>query len=416
MRDISTLIIGAGQAGLAMSHCLSQRSIEHVLLERGQVANSWRTERWDSLRLLTPNWQSRLPGYTYTGDQPDGFRSMPQTIDFLSGYAQQIAAPIETETTVLSVDAIANGYLVKTNRGDWTCRSVVIASGACNIARVPACAAELPADITSITPLTYRNPDQLPGGNVLVVGASATGVQLASELQRSGRQVTLATGEHVRVPRTYRGRDIKWWMDQTGIMDMTLAEVDDVRRARHVPSLQLIGSPTHETISLNSLQSIGVQIAGRVMGLSGDKVQFSGSLPNVCSLADLKMNRLLKQIDEWIEAVAPDGVTEPSYRLRETRVPRDPLLQLDLKEAGIETVIWATGFKPDYSWLNVPVVTPRGELRHQGGVVDAPGMYVLGLPFLRRRKSSLIDGVGDDARDLAIHLSAYLNGVLAEAA
>ncbi len=416
MRDISTLIVGAGQAGLAMSHCLSQRSIEHVLLERGQVANSWRTERWDSLRLLTPNWQSRLPGFTYTGDQPDGYRSMPQTIDFLAGYAHKIAAPVEAETTVLSVEQAADGYLVKTDRGDWTCRSVIIASGACNIANVPACAAELSADITSLTPLTYRNPDQLSDGNVLVVGASATGVQLASELQRSGRQVTLATGEHVRVPRTYRGRDIKWWMDQTGLMDMTLAEVDDINRARHVPSLQLIGSPTQETISLNSLQAIGVQVAGRVMGMAGNQVQFSGSLPNVCSLADLKMNRLLKQIDDWIETAAPDSITEPSYRLRETIIPRDPLLHLNLKEAGIDTVIWATGFKPDYSWLNVPVVTPRGTLRHQGGIVDAPGLYVLGLPFLRRRKSSLIDGVGDDARDLADHLAAYLNGVLAAAA
>lgn len=416
MRDISTLIIGAGQAGLAMSHCLSQRSIEHVLLERGQVANSWRTERWDSLRLLTPNWQSRLPGYTYTGDQPDTYRTMPQTIDFLSTYAQQIAAPVEAETTVLGVEPIANGYLVKTNRGDWTCRSLVIASGACNIANVPDCAAELPSDITSITPLTYRNPDQLSDGNVLVVGASATGVQLASELQRSGRQVTLATGEHVRVPRTYRGRDIKWWMDRTGIMDMGLDDIDDLNRARHVPSLQLIGSPTQETISLNSLQAIGVQIAGRVMGMSGTKVQFSGSLANVCKLADLKMNRLLSQIDEWIEAAAPEGVAEPSYRLRETQVPRDPLLQLDLKQAGIETVIWATGYKPDYSWLNVPVLNRRGALRHHGGIVDAPGLYVLGLPFLRRRKSSLIDGVGDDARDLADHLCTYLTGTLAEAA
>lgn len=416
MRDISTLIIGAGQAGLAMSHCLSQRSIEHVLLERGQVANSWRTERWDSLRLLTPNWQSRLPGFAYTGDQPDGYRTMPQTIEFLSGYADKIAAPVESETTVLSVEATASGYLVKTDRGDWTCRSVVIASGACNIANVPACADELSDDVTSLTPLTYRNPEQLSDGNVLIVGASATGVQLAAELQRAGRQVTLATGEHVRVPRTYRGRDIKWWMDKTGVMDMGLADVDDVNRARHVPSLQLIGSPTQETISLNSLQAIGVQITGRVMGMSGHQVQFSGSLPNVCKLADLKMNRLLTQIDEWIDTQASREIAEPSYRLRETIIPSDPLLRLDLKQAGIETVIWATGFKPDYSWLNVPVLNGRGQLRHQGGIVDAPGLYVLGLPFLRRRKSSLIDGVGDDARALADHLSRFLSNALAEAA
>lgn len=410
MRHASVIIIGAGQAGLAMSHCLTRLSIDHVLLERGEVAQSWRTERWDSLRLLTPNWQSRLPGYAYLGDDPDGFRTMPETIDFLAGYANRIAAPVETQTDVRRVRRTEAGYTVATSRGDWSCRALVIASGACNIAQVPAMAEALPAGVQSLSPMDYRNPDQLAEGGVLIVGASATGVQLAQEIHLSGRPVTLAVGEHVRVPRTYRGRDIKWWMDAAGLLDTGHDEVADVNRARSVPSLQLVGSPTRETISLNSLQSGGVTIVGRVMGLDGARVRFSGALANVCHLADLKMNRLLKSIDEWAEHAGLSGTLEPTYRLRPTDVPETPLLELDLHAAGIRTVLWATGYRPDYSWLDVPVLGRKGGLSHRGGVVEAPGLYVLGLPFLRRRKSSLIDGVGDDARDLSTHLAAFLAG------
>ncbi len=408
MRHTKTLIIGAGQAGLAMSHCLTERSIEHVILERGQVANSWRKERWDSLRLLTPNWQSRLPGFAYCGPNPDGFRTMPETIEFLSSYAKTINAPVETETEVLSVRQHNDGYLVSTNRGDWMCHALVLASGACNIANVPRCADDMPEAVQSLTPLQYKSPAQLPEGEVLVVGASATGVQLANEIQRAGRKVYLATGEHVRVPRTYRGKDIKYWMDVTGALDLDLNSVDDVTRARHVPSLQLIGSPAHETISLNSLQVAGVTVTGRLMGFANGSAQFSGSLANVCSLADLKMNRLLESIDSWIDANGMAANVEPSYRLRPTEVPAEPLLTLDLAKSNINTVIWATGYRPDYSWLNVPVLDGKGRLRHDGGVVDAPGLYAMGLPFMRRRKSSLIDGVGDDARDLSAHLANYL--------
>ena len=416
MRCTTTIIIGAGQAGLAMSRCLTELSIEHVILERGQVANSWRKERWDSLRLLTPNWESRLPGFTYAGPDPDGFRTMPETIDFLDTYASSFNAPVECETEVLSVSPHVDGYIVKTSQGDWRCRSVVIASGACNIANVPRFASEAPAGVTSMTPMQYRNPAMLEDGDVLVVGGSATGVQLASEIQRAGRNVFLATGEHIRTPRSYRGKDIKWWMDVTGALDLRIDEVDDVTRVRHVPSMQLIGSPAHETISLNSLQAEGVCVAGRLMGFANSKAQFSGALANLCSLADLKMNRLLQSIDEWIDENGMSGDVEPSYRLQPTRVPQTPLVDLDLTAANIKTIIWATGYRPDYSWLDVPVIDRKGMLRHDGGVVDAPGLYAMGLPFMRRRKSTLIDGVGDDARDLSAHLMKFLDGAAARAA
>ena len=420
MRCTTTIIIGAGQAGLAMSRHLTELSVEHVILERGQVANSWRKERWDSLRLLTPNWQSRLPGFAYSGSDPDGYRTMPETIDFLSDYASSFNAPIETETTVLSVRTQNDGYTVETDQGDWTCKSVVLASGACNIANVPRAAEMMPQDTHSITPMEYRNPDALEDGGVLIVGGSATGVQFAHEIKRAGREVFLATGEHVRVPRTYRGKDIMAWMDAVGAFDLDLNEVDDITRARHVPSMQLIGTPAHETISLNSLQAEGVTIAGRLMGFSGNNAQFSGSLANVCSLADLKMNRLLQSIDEWIDGCGMGAEVEASYRLRPTEVPETPLVSLDLRDAGIKTVIWATGYRADYSWLDRSladqVLDRKGRIIHQGGVLGLPGLYAMGLPFMRKRKSTLIDGAGDDARDLSQHLMAFLNNEHSKAA
>ncbi|MGE0554326.1 MAG: NAD(P)-binding domain-containing protein, partial [Gemmatimonadales bacterium] len=231
----TTVIIGAGQAGLAMSRCLSERSIDHIVIERGEVANSWKTERWDSLRLLTPNWQSRLPGYGYRGDDPDGFRTMPETIAFLERYAQVVSAPVLTHTRVRSVRRAGDGYLVSTSGGDWRCRAVVLASGACNVASVPGVASAVPSTIATLSPLEYKNPDQLAPGGVLVVGASASGIQIAEEIHRSGRPVTLSVGEHVRVPRVYRGRDILGWMVRFGVLVERYTEVDSVVRVRGVP-------------------------------------------------------------------------------------------------------------------------------------------------------------------------------------
>jgi len=392
-----------------MSRCLAERSIDHVVLERGEVANSWKTERWDSLRLLTPNWQSRLPGFGYEGDDPDGFRTMPEIIDFLDRYTEVIAAPVETRTTVTSVRAEGDGYAVTTDRGEWRCPSVVLASGACNLPRVPSLAEAVPPDIATLTPDRYRNPDQLEEGGVLIVGASATGTQLADEIHRSGRPVTLAVGEHVRGPRVYRGRDIQWWMDKAGVHDERYDEVDDINRARNVPSIQLAGSPERRTLDLNALTDIGVRLVGRLAGVSDGKAQFSGSLKNVCALADLKMNRLLNTIDEWASEAGLDGEVPVPHRFPPTRVDEAPPLGLDLKSGEIKTIVWATGFRPDFSWLEVPVLDRKGQIRHDGGVVEAPGLYVIGLQFLRRRKSALIDGAGDDARDLADHLVSYLN-------
>jgi putative flavoprotein involved in K+ transport len=285
---------------------------------------------------------------------------------------------------------------------------LVLASGACNLASIPSLAAGLPANVASLTPLQYRNPSLLPDGGVMVVGASASGMQIAREIQASGRRVVLSVGEHVRMPRLYRGRDIQWWMDAIGAMDVRYDAMEDIERARRLPSLQLIGTPERITVDLNSLRNAGVELVGRIVGLRDGTSQFSGSLANLCSLADLKMNRLLVSIDDWINA---NGLAErfpAPHRFEPTDVGPETKLSLDLTADGIGTVIWATGYRPDYSWLDTPVFDRKARIRHAGGVVAAPGMYVMGLPFLRRRKSSLIDGAGDDAADLAAHLNHSL--------
>ena len=409
MKKTDVVVIGAGHSGLAMSRHLTTRSIDHVLLERGEVANSWRTERWDSLTLLTPNWLSRLPDYAYVGDDPDGYMDMPEVIQFIETYAERISAPIETHTNVTAVRPNGDGYVVSTDRGDWCGRSVVIASGHCNIPAVPNFATQLPDQIETVAPMHYRNPDQLADGGVLIVGASATGVQLATEIQASGRQVLLATGEHVRVPRIYRGRDIKWWLDVAGILGLPYEEVDDVRRARRVPSLQLAGLKDKSTLDLNALMDAGVEIAGRLSGISGGKLLFSGSLDNVCALADLKMNRLLRTIDEWAAENGLDDQVGPAERFEPTRVPRHPHLELDLAGRQIKTIIWATGYHADFSWLKAPVFDVRGRLLHEGGIMQPPGLYVLGMPYLRTRKSTLIDGADLDASIIADHLQAFFD-------
>ena len=402
------VVIGAGHAGLAASHCLNERSIDHVVLERGEVANSWRNERWDSLKLLTPNWQSRLPGFSYTGNDPDGFMGMPEVIEFIESYASFSGAPVRTQTTVRSVKRIGDRYRVVTDKGTWETKAVVLASGACNTASVPSIAASVPSRVTQLTPQNYRNPAQVEQGGVLVVGASASGLQLADELRRAGHDVTIAVGEHVRIPRTYRGHDIQFWMDRTGILNERYDEVDDLVRARGLPSPQLVGSHEHGLLDLNYLVGNGAKVVGRLMAVNNGVAQFSGSLRNVTALADLKMNRLLDAIDQWVlrNAILCDA----PQRFDATRIDESPALTLDLASSKIRTIIWATGYRPDYSWLDVPVLDRKGRLVHEGGIVNAPGMYVLGLPMMRRRKSSFIHGVEDDARELMSHLAKYLRG------
>ena len=378
------------------------------MLERGDVANSWRRERWDSFRLLTPNWLTRLPGCAYDGPDPDGYLATDEVVRFLDGYATVSRVPVRTSTEVTSVSGVDGGYRVMTSHGEIRCRTLVVASGACNLPNVPRVAEEVPAGVEQVTPLDYRGPSQLRDGRVLVVGAAATGVQLAAEIRDSGRPVTLAVGEHVRMPRVYRGWDVLRWMDESGVWDQRHDEVEDLERARRLPSPQLVGTPERITLDLNALTHKGVEIVGRLASIRDGRALFSGGLRNAVGLADLKLNRLLETFDAWAKDSGHDVRTDRSERPEPTRIPATSRLQLDLRAGEIRTIVWATGYRPDYGWLDVPVVDAKGRLRHDGGVVEAPGMYALGLPVLRRRKSTFIHGIEDDARDVVGRLAEHL--------
>jgi putative flavoprotein involved in K+ transport len=410
MIQTTAVVVGAGHAGLAMSRRLTERSIDHVVLERGEVANSWRTQRWPSLRLLTPNWQTRLPGHDYAGDDPDGYMPAAEVAATLAGYARLAGAPVRTATTVHAVRAAPRGFQIRAGDDLLRARALVLATGACTLPAIPAAAAAVPASVTTLTPLSYRDPGRLPDGGVLVVGASATGVQLAGEIHRSGRPVTLAAGEHVRLPRAYRGRDIFWWLQATGLLAERYDQIDDLTRARHLPSPQLTGTSQAAITDLNMLAATGVRIVGRLGRIADGAAQFSGSLPNTCTLADLKMNRFLTRADQWATTSGLDGDLPPPHRFAPTRVdPRSPL-ELDLTSGEITTVLWATGFRPDHSWLDIPVRDRTGRIRHDGGIVTgAPGLYLLGLPVLRTRASTYIHGATADSDALASHLHTFLS-------
>lgn len=405
-RTTDVVVIGGGQAGLAMSRCLTDRSIDHVVLERGQTAHSWRTERWDSLRLLTPNWLSRLPGWAYTGDDPDGHMTAGEVAEFLDAYRSSIGAPVHAGVEVTRIRAVGGRHVVDTSDGPWSAHAVIIATGACSTPFVPSIATEMANHIDHVTPIAYRNPSQLDDGGVLVVGASASGLQIADELSASGRDVVLAVGDHIRLPRTYRGMDIHWWMDAIGQLDERYDEVDDLVRARRLPSLQLIGSPEQRDLDLNSVSTRGVTIAGRLVGRSGDKAQFSGSFANMCASADLKQGRLLDRLDDYAHTNGLDAELAAPHRPVAT-LPHAPLLEADLR--SIDTIVWATGFRPSYPCLDPRLLDRKGALVHDGGALSVPGLYVLGLPFMRRRKSSFLDGVGPDAAELCDHLCTHLD-------
>jgi putative flavoprotein involved in K+ transport len=400
---VDTVVIGAGQAGLAASRCLTDRGVEHVVLERGRVAERWRSERWDSLRLLTPNWMSRLPGWSYSGPDPHGFMTAAEVAAYLRAYADAAAAPVVEDSTVTRVDRTDRGLGVTTTSTRLTAANVVIATGWCDRPAIPAVADRLDPGITQITPSDYRNAGALPDGGVLVVGASATGVQLADELARSGRDVILAVGRHTRLPRRYRGMDIWWWLDRIGSLDRTIDEVADVAAARHEPSLQLVGRPDHADLDLTTLAAAGVQLAGRLVDIDGHRVRFANDLATTVAAADARMRRVLADIDA---NVATTGLTaevldaEPPAALTATDVPR----AVDLRAEGISSVVWATGHRRTYPWLRLPVLDARGEIRQRRGVTPVDGVYVLGQRFQHRRRSSLLDGVGLDAEYLADHL------------
>jgi putative flavoprotein involved in K+ transport len=334
--------------------------------------------------------------------------SMPEVVGYLVGYARSFAAPVEERTSVVSVAPLGSGYCVATDRGVFEARSVVVATGYCDVPFVPHFAASLPGGVHQVVPMRYRNPEALPEVGVLVVGASSTGVQLADEIHASGRAVTLAVGRHLRLPRVYRGRDILWWLDAMGVFDETGAEVYDLELSRRQPSLQLVGRP--DTLDLKTLERRGVRLVGRALGAEGSTVRFDDDLVAHTAAADARLARLIARVDAFAAVSGLAAEVGPPEPFEPFLWPAEAPNAIDLHAEGIRTVVWATGFRRRYPWLEVPVLDSRGEIRHDGGVTPAPGLYALGLNFLRRRKSSFIDGVGDDAAVLADHIAARARG------
>lgn len=402
MHETSAIVIGAGQCGLCMSRALSAHAIDHIVLERGRIGQSWRSERWDSLRMLTPNWANVLPGMMHP--DPNGFMTAGEFVDQLEAFAASTRSSIRSHTSVERVSLVKDQFEVVCDSGVFKARAVVLATGASAKPTLPKLAQQIPDGILQLTPAQYGRPTDLPDGGVLVVGASASGAQLARELRLAGHDVTLAIGNHVRLPRRYRGYDIEHWLHVTGVLDQLTGEIFDSPRSTRQPSPQLIGG-SHD-IDLNALQELGVSVVGRLAAIRDAIALFSGSLAHVASAADLKMNRLLDLADKWVEERGTN--VSPPDRPAPTVLPETPILSLALDDGSIRSVIWATGFAPDFSILDLPVFDRRGWLEHDGGVCSIPGLYVLGLPFLRRRRSHHISGAAADASDLAAHLDAHL--------
>lgn len=404
MERIDTVVIGGGQAGLAMSRALTGRGVEHVVLERGRVGERWRSERWDSLRLLTPRWLSRLSGWRgEDAEDTDGFMDCAELIRYLERFRRAFDVPVREGVAVLSVVRAEGGFRVETDHGRWHARHVVVATGQSQEAAVPPLAGSLSSTLHQVVPTHYRSPDDLPEGGVLVVGASSTGIQLAEEIHASGRRVTISVGRHTRLPRRYRGRDILAWLHEMGTLDEPVAAVRNLAASRDQPSMQLVGTPDHRALDLGVLADQGVRLAGRAIDADGARVRFADDLVETIAASELKLAGLRMRIDRFIHRRGLESSVAPADRFRPVPLPHAPEA-LDLGAAGIRTVLWATGHGRSYPWLRVAVLDRAGEIRHDGGVTDVPGLYVLGLNFLRRRSSSFLAGVGSDAEELADHM------------
>lgn len=405
MNDVRTLIVGAGQAGLALSRYLTRMGHRHVLIERGRIGERWRSERWDSMALLTPNWMSRLPGSAPHPD-PDGFSGKDDFAAYLDRYARSFRAPVRERVSVLDVseERAGDGFRVRTDSGDWHAGNVVVASGYADEPLVPAVAAAAPRWLLQLHSSGYRSVAQLPPGGVLVVGAGPSGQQIAAELRRAGRDVVIAVGRHARMPRRYRGRDVWRWFAANGSLDQTLDDVPRERGASRSPSLVLTGARGGEELDLAVLTEAGVVVTGRLRGWSGRHALFAGDLAASVEESEQRMRRVLAKIDRNVEATDDRDVSsaEPVAPVTLHRAP--PML--DLAEAEIATVIWATGYRRSYPWLSVDTFGEDGEISHSRGITAVPGLYALGLRFQHRRSSHFIAGVGEDARFLAQHIAA----------
>jgi putative flavoprotein involved in K+ transport len=397
-----TVIIGAGQAGLALSSVLRAADHPHVLLERGRIGERWRSERWDSLSLLTPAWANRLPGDREPAD-PDAFLSRDAFVRSLEDYASDIGAPVLERTPVRSVRRAGAGFEIAGARGAWRAANVVVATGFCDVPALPRAAARVPAGVLHLHASRYRDPDRLPRGGVLVVGSGATGHQLAYELATAGRRVVFAVGRHSRALRRYRGRDTFAWLRALGVLSETREQARRDPRKPADPSLPLDGRDGGRQLDLNVLAGLGVRIAGRLQGFDGAVARFDPALAERVADAEDRFRKMLERIDRHVHEHALDGHVPAAERPAPIELEAPPA-SVDLAAENIRTVIWATGYHRHHPWLQVPAGSAGGEIVHRHGVTPVPGLFVLGMLWQRRRSSHQIGGVGADALELAGHI------------
>ena len=404
LEQVRTLIIGGGQAGLTMSHRLKQRGLKHLVIERHRIAERWRSERWDGLRFQFPNWSVRLPDFPFPHTDPDAFATGCEIVDFIGAYADFIAAPIRCGVAVTALRRRDGGpgLIAETSDGSIEADNVVVATGPYQSPVMPALLRD-DIDLFQVHASRYLNPDQLPPGAVLVVGAGASGSQIAEELLRAGRRVYLSVGRHTRLPRRYRGRDLIWWLSAMGI-DRT--PVEQRGPSRLLPLIT--GAYGGYTIDFRRFAADGVTLLGRVKAAHDGIIDLAPDLAESLANGDAMYASFLDRVDAHIEHHTLAMPQDPAARavLSDPCCVTEPLRRLDLRAEGIGAVIWATGYGVDFGWIDVPVLDARGEPVHRRGVTEVPGLYFLGLQWLSRMSSSFLSGVGDDAADLADHIAA----------
>lgn len=407
MRTTRVAVVGAGQAGLAVSRLLTSAGVDHVLLESGDIADRWRTRGWDSLRLLTPRWLSRLPAWSWDGPDPHGYMSRDEVVGYLAAYAASFGAPVVRGAEVRSVRADDDGFVVVTTAGTWRAHDVVLATGHCAAPHVPGVGRSLPRGLHQVAADSYRRPADLPSGGVLVVGASASGVQVADELTAAGRDVLLSVGSHTRLPRRYRGRDVLAWLSALGTLDRPRDSLADPGPTPHESSMQLVGRDAPREMDLASLQSRGVRLAGRLLAAHGSRALFADDLSATTQDADARLTRLLARVDVIADAAdAPASDPAGPVAARTAGAPTE----LDLRRTGVRSVVWATGYRRPVPWLHLPVLGPDGEIRHRAGRTPVPGLWVVGAAWQTRRSSAMLDGVRHDAALVAEGIVARLAG------
>jgi putative flavoprotein involved in K+ transport len=402
---IDTVVVGGGQAGLAISYYLSQEGREHVVLERAPaVANAWRNQRWDSFTLVTPNLQVRMPGAEYSGSHPFGFMTLAEVVKYFDDYVERFHLPVHCGVEVSSVEKMGEGYLVGTSEGDYEALHVVIATGLYQAPKIPALSLRIPSNILQIHSMGYKNPSSLPDGAVLVIGTGQSGAQIAEELYQSGRKVYLSIGSAGRVPRRYRGKDISDWLTRIGTSDTRVEELKSPQ-AKFAPNPQVSGKNGGESLNLHQFARDGVVLLGHVHDARGGQIILAPDLKEMLAKVDQFESDTLKQVDDHIIRMGLSAPPEEVPRLRDG-YEQDQITELDLNAAGVSTVIWATGYTFDFSLVKLPVVDSDGYPLQKRGVTRFEGLYFLGMPWLHSRRSGILFGVGDDAGYLAAHIAA----------